>query len=924
MTDNKENDKKGAKRLKKFGTFARDETGRQRRVVDLEEFFWQKASLISAHFLLPSGSTVIDMGCGSGEVTYLFAWLNPLIQVIGLDRDEHQVKRARKKYQLPNLSFRIGDMRISEFDDDSVDGIINSNVFHEVFSEYNCDPFEVSGVIEAQVKKLRVGGSMLVRDYMLPMEDEYVLLNLSTEAHQDTGTDIEKMSDADLLIDYSQTARPLQNGCEGFFLEELRDDDDDDDIEDEDREEKTFRRFRLLHKWALEFIHRKDDRESWLNDLETELLFFNYQDYRREFTKLGMRMSYSAPYRNPWVVRNQYSERFQLFREDGTKMQMPATNYFIVAQKADAGQSLILEERRVSQEEASQVKIFTVRNNATGELHEYARRPGEYCDLIPYRVTDDGRLLVYVRTGFPRPLVNAVSRGCCNLDDKRWSGHLIEPIVMDTSGLSENGDDNKIQIMDYVEAHVGLKIQNKNSFYVGPTFYPAPDQIDEAIEPVFMEVKRPLKTMWPIEMSKDNKNNFSISGSIMELDAAEIIRASQVGLLPEPRLEVHMLDLMRRYGVKPPSWIGETMPQVGKPYQKDVDIEEILDDDNEEGAADFGEERLGYAHLRPMKSIFVEEGQVGGSARGMTSSNVEFIVTEDGIENIALVLPVTRGWDNGLLVALEPQMLPVPERFGGKGKILTAPSFIFPKDVKSVEDAKQFIASKFFVEKDRVGQLGESYFTHTGITPQRVYPFIVADAPEASTVKWTYTSTKRLDWLMYGGERMSGDLLKAIARTHMAMGDQHDMSPDRSIEAVKNKGFRLSTDKTDMSSAERHRPKSRVLGERGPVMPTTPEAIPEDKMRTSLGKEENENLTFEYNEDSKGNEDLKASDISLSESYAQATLESMKVMKTEQVTVENVPVMEKMDRHVQKIDKGLKNTKDKYDLLIPTLEPKIK
>ena len=57
--------------------------------------------------------------------------------------------------------------------------------------------------------------------------------------------ELQDFSDADLLVYYSQTARPLENGYEGFFLEEL--------APLPDRE--GTRLFRLLHKWAIEFIN---------------------------------------------------------------------------------------------------------------------------------------------------------------------------------------------------------------------------------------------------------------------------------------------------------------------------------------------------------------------------------------------------------------------------------------------------------------------------------------------------------------------------------------------------------------------------------------------------------------------------------------------------------------------------------------------
>ena len=192
-------------------------------------------------------------------------------------------------------------------------------------------------------------------------------------------------------------------------------------------------------------------------------------------------------------------------------------------------------------------------------------------------------------------------------------------------------------------------------------------------------------------------------------------------------------------------------------------------------------------------------------------------MTDDGIENIATVLPLTHGWDDGLLVALDPKMLPTPQRMGSSGAMLTVPSFVLPKDVKTVEDAKAFIGGKFGLDAADVKQLGESYFTHTGVTPQRVYPFVIMANAEASLPPgWKYTTMKRLWILLYCFSCFSGDLLKGIARTHMALGEEHSMSPERKAELGKTRDFRLSLEKEELYQAglnSEHRIPSRILGE---------------------------------------------------------------------------------------------------------------
>ncbi len=784
--------------IRNFSERAKNEAALQKAIIEMPEYVQKKAALISAHFLLPAGARVVDMGCENGAITYALALLNPRAEIIGIDHDPKAIEFARKTFRLPNLSYRVTDFSVPDLEDESIDGIINSNILHHVYSMNSYNPGDVTAMLEKQMQKLKNGGTMLIRDYMMPPEGEFVLLELPNVPSD--GPKPTEMSDADLLVNFSQNARPMASGCEGFFIEELM-----------PRREGT-RLFRLPHKWALEFIHRKNYRKNWETELKEEYTFFTYQDYRREFARLGMRMVFSAPHWNQWVVKNCFKGRFQLYDEDYSPMSAPPTNYFIVAQKVADKQSLLLEERRPSQKPVGDLQIMVVRDKKSGAIHELVKRPGEYCDIVPYRITPDNRLVVYVRSGYPRPIVNAVSRGSFNLDGKKWSGHLIEPITMDTVNMTDDVEENRKMIFDYVDGYASLRAKSEESWYVGDTYFPSPDRIDEAIEPVFVEVENPQKTNWPIK--EDKEVNFTEIGTIMELDGADIILASQVGLLPEPRLELHVFELMSRYNIPFPRWIGEVMPKIpGQPI-KPKDPEDLL---AECEPCEFETEQRGAVTLKPVKSVFVEEGKVGRATRGLSAQDVEFIVTDDGIENIAVVVPVSRDWDNNLLVALDPKILPVPNRLGGDGAMLNAPSFTLPRNIKTIDDAKHFIAEKFRVPTEQVGQLGESYFTHTGVTPQRVYPFLVSSPPEnGSGPKRQYAMIKRL-WRLWGFTRYAGVLLKTLARVQMSLDQGNDMAMNRSPVNLKSKGFSLSTDKTalEVKNAGYSAAPSRVLGQRG-------------------------------------------------------------------------------------------------------------
>ena len=220
-----------------------------------------------------------------------------------------------------------------------------------------------------------------------------------------------------------------------------------------------------------------------------------------------------------------------------------------------------------------------------------------------------------------------------------------------------------------------------------------------------------------------------------------------------------------------------------------------------------------------------------------------------------------------------------------------------PRSIRTIEDAKIFVGEQFGVGPDRVWKLGESYFTHTSMSPQRVYPFVVAAEGKADGgPDWEYHAMKKLWILLYTFQCFSADLVKGMARMQMQLGSEHAMSPERSPVALRQKDFELNTDKTQVSiPGQPHAPLSRVMGQRGGVTSgggpvsvkkkseelEAPQAKAEqndpnaDEGRTpvSLEKTPSQKLTIDFNNDENDNEhdgDKK----SLKKSYKKAQKDS--------------------------------------------------
>src|SRR5687767_9522071 len=111
----------------------------QRYLLGMDASMRQKVALTAAHLLCRG--TVADMGMGSGSGSHALAQLYPELEVIGVDIDPTMVGLATKRFSLPNLSFRAGDIAARVFDPGSLDCILNSSVLHHVtsFNGYSYD-----------------------------------------------------------------------------------------------------------------------------------------------------------------------------------------------------------------------------------------------------------------------------------------------------------------------------------------------------------------------------------------------------------------------------------------------------------------------------------------------------------------------------------------------------------------------------------------------------------------------------------------------------------------------------------------------------------------------------------------------------------------------------------------------------------------
>ncbi|MEZ0260822.1 MAG: methyltransferase domain-containing protein [Alphaproteobacteria bacterium] len=665
----------------------------------MDKTMQQKLAVTAAHFLLRPGAVIADMGCGSGLGSFQFAQLNPSVKVVGIDINPEVVRHGRETYKLPNLSFEEGDVEKPDARLGRFDGILNSSVLHHVLSFNDYDPSRVVNALRNQMAALNEGGIMVIRDFSALPDNEFVLLDVRAGA---SGVAANEASDADLLVQFSETARALREPRDrGFFMEEvagLRD---------------GFRRFRLSAKWANEFILRKDYRHSWDVEVLEEYSWWTPEDYRRELATLGGRVLHTAPFWNPWILENRYKGKVFLHDENGKERGYPPTQFIAVVEKVPDGASILLAERAIAKAPKNFLKVTSWKNTKTGRVYDMASRPGTVADCLPYFTGADGRLMIFAKHGYPRPLVGSTARGTVNLDDKHWSGHVVEPIA-----IVENGE----PLLPQLAAYAGLDAAQLGAAEPCMKYYPSPGMMDEIVSSCFFPVAgaegRHSKRL-PVELA-----GLSDSGEIRLYPAQDLLRAAQVGMLPEARLELNIYALLRHLGLRPDKWLGtEVMP----PPAGRVETRKLSDLLAAPKVSVWKKQPEPAGYLHYIRSAFADRSRTTELAR----REIEFVLPAKASANVISVAPLAMNDKGEICIGLERRDLPAPQAYEGNSSIYVLPAWRLPYDVTTEDEAAAFAVEK--LGGARAMKLGASYYPSLGVTPERVYPFALHCA--AATLK---------------------------------------------------------------------------------------------------------------------------------------------------------------------------------------------
>ncbi len=673
----------------------------------------QKIALTTAHF--PSHGRIADMGSGSGSGTFDLAGLYRDLELIGVDINPVTVEYSNNHYKAENLSFAVGDIAENVFPPNSLDGILDSSVLHHVTSFNGFDVLQITKTLQNQVAQLKQGGVLIIRDFVIPDEAEKVIfLDLPTNDGKDSG-EIAELSTAALFEVFVRDFRSCLNLDSPVSFRK------------HESPRKDFARFEVTLKTAAEFVLRKDYRDHWSPELLEEYCYFSQADFEKGFRKENLRIVVSMPLWNPWIVENRFVGKFFLADLQKKPLTFPPSNFLIVGEKVSTGEGVQLSERHqlvatgvLSEQEAvatgktvndkSFLNLKAYRHKTTNQIYELAERPNQTIDLLPWFEGEIGQIFVLAKKDFPRPIVNAQTDRK-NLNRAEFSGYLTEPI----SALVQSPK-SKVQslIEEILSERANLSADEILEISAPVFYFPSAGGIDERVESFL--VKIPPFDKEPQEI--ENYTKFKSAGFVRELDALQVLRASHVGGMFDARLEINIYRLLRSLNHSASAWIGASIKPTTQNFSGKV--ETSFETEKRETFEPI--ELAENSFLKLCKSEFVETDSANNE---ISRAEFEYVVPKNLSKNTVAAIPFVQT-ENTILVGIELRDLPAPQRFSGNSRLACVPAWRLPLAVEHKFDLEPFLREKFpkdfSVSANKFWELGGSYFTSAGITPEIVYP----------------------------------------------------------------------------------------------------------------------------------------------------------------------------------------------------------
>lgn len=672
-----------------MNTYGRQSRGNtsdyERYLAGMDASMQQKVALTAAHLI--GEGRLADMGMGSGTGSEALAALYPNLKVTGVDINPEMVALASKRYRLPNLDFLQGDIAAHCFAPDTLDVVFNSSVLHHVTTFNGYRHAEAARAIANQVEQLKVGGNLIIRDFLKP-EPGPVILEMSPEWEA-------------VFLRFAREWRALlpaeQQGVSFEALEPAAD---------------GWPRFCLEHSHAVEFVLRKDYQADWDTEILEEYTYFTQRQFEETLRNCRMRILASTPIRNPWIVKNRFQGQVRLRDTRGQALEDPPTNYLVVAEKVAPSDGVRFRVGR-SGLPAHYLQMSHFRHRQSGALLDLVRRPNATLDVVPYFVQKD-ELYVLARRSYPRPLLQLCRP---TLDQSMAPAYVTEPFVVIQSDkpLAQT-------VEEALQERTGLSSEHLLKFHLGGTTYPSPGGLQEEVRAVFVEID-------PVARSADKEQ-------LIALAARQLLRSAQVGGLPDSRLELHSFELLNSLGRDPGPWIGEQLDLRAHPTPPPGALASLPEKPRRRAFAPAEES----SNFLVAKSVELEELTAAGEL--IERTRLDFVrPARLSLSTVSTAL-LWRTSDDCYMAVCDDDF-PAAQCFCGHSNLWVNPAWRLPETVDNLTSMeahlRRTVAAQHGLQLGEIYTLGGPYFPSAGATPEVVYPVVcevLEIGPDGEPLHW--------------------------------------------------------------------------------------------------------------------------------------------------------------------------------------------
>jgi cyclopropane fatty-acyl-phospholipid synthase-like methyltransferase len=245
----------------------------------------QKINDMFKHIIFIPNTIILDLGCGSGLLTYHLAQLYPHNKVIGVDICENLVKQANDKYKLSNLEFIQSPLNTIQFS--NVSNIILSSVLHEVYSysthETHHDKLQTVYDFISHIYTFLVQfGKIIIRDFIRPENETDIVM--FEHQHSDHNINTEFTNFIKLI---QATNKSYSSNIHGLLLEY----------------KKNGNMYLTNMETFYEYIFRKDYHVNWKEELNERYGFWNIHEveHLRSLLKGTIKTTFLD---NEWILNN--------------------------------------------------------------------------------------------------------------------------------------------------------------------------------------------------------------------------------------------------------------------------------------------------------------------------------------------------------------------------------------------------------------------------------------------------------------------------------------------------------------------------------------------------------------------------------------------------------------------------------------------